>query len=223
MDLKFESIIEFSLTRLCLLSIKNIMTLRIKLEQHLHNDFFFKLQEFFIEKGYKKNMPSLLQYVDVKADDVILDVGGNTGKITNLYSGNSKKIFVLEPEHKNLRFGMKRRKHIGFVEGEAGRMPFLSEYFDKVVILLSFHHIHDQDTALQEINRVLKASGRLIMLELDPSFRLGKCIMFYENTIRHMGCKFYCPLELKNKIEKHGFQKVFVKSAPRGYFLIASK
>jgi ubiquinone/menaquinone biosynthesis C-methylase UbiE len=189
----------------------------------MSNDFFFKLQEFFIEKGYKKNMPLLLEYVDAKPDDVILDVGGNTGKITNLYSGNSKKIFVLEPEHKNLRFGMRRRKHIGFVEGEGGRIPFPSEYFDKVIILLSFHHFRDQDAALQEIKRVLKASGRLIMLELDPTLRLGKWIMFYENTMRHMGCKFYCPLELKNKIEKHGFQKALVKSAARGYFLIASK
>ena len=67
----------------------------------MRNDFFFKLQEFFIEKGYKKNIPLLLQYIDVKPDDVILDVGGNTGKITNVYSGKSKKIFVLEPEHKS--------------------------------------------------------------------------------------------------------------------------
>ena len=189
----------------------------------MHNDLFFKLQEFFIEKGYKKNMPLLLQYVDVKPDDIILDIGGNTGKITDLYSGNGKKIFVLEPEHKNLQFGIKHRKHIGFVEGEAGRIPFPSKHFDKIVILLSFHHILDQDTALQEIKRVLKESGRLIMLELDPSLRLGKWIMFYENTMRHMGCKFYCPLELKNKIERHGFQKVLVKSAAKGYFLIASK
>lgn len=186
-------------------------------------DFLFKLQEFFIEKGYKKNIPLLLQYVDVKPDDAILDVGGNTGKITNVYSENSKKIYVLEPEHKNVLFGMKRRKHIGFIEGDAGRMPFSSEYFDKVVILLSFHHVPDQDTSLQEIYRVLKASGRLIMLELDPSLRLGKWIKFYENIIRHMGCKFYSPLELKNKIEKHNFQKVFVRSAPKGYFVIASK
>jgi ubiquinone/menaquinone biosynthesis C-methylase UbiE len=189
----------------------------------MSDDFFFKIQEFFIEKGYKKNIPLLLQYVDVKPDDVILDVGGNTGKITNVYSENSKKIYVLEPEHKNVRFGMKRRKHIGFIEGEAGRMPFPSEYFDKVVILLSFHHVPDQDTSLQEIYRVLKASGRLIMLELDPSLKLGKWIMFYENIIRHMGCKFYCPLELKNKIEKHNFQKVFVRSADKGYFVIAFK
>jgi ubiquinone/menaquinone biosynthesis C-methylase UbiE len=189
----------------------------------VHNDFFFKLQEFFIEKGYKKNIPLLLQYVDVKPDDIILDVGGNTGKITDVYSGNSKKIFILEPEYKNLRFGMKCRKHIGFVEGEAERIPFPSECFDKVVILLSFHHVRDQNTALQEIKRVLKESGRLIMFELDPCLILGKSIMFYENTIRHMGCKFYRPLELKNKIEKQGFQKVIIKSGTKGYFLIAYK
>ena len=76
---------------------------------------------------------------------------------------------------------------------------------------------------LQEIYRVLKASGRLIMLELDPSLRLGKCVMYYENIIRHMGCKFYCPLELKNKIEKHNIQEAFIKSAAKGYFVIAFK
>ena len=184
----------------------------------MRNDFFFKLQEFFIEKGYKKNIPLLLQYIDVKPDDVILDVGGNTGKITNVYSGKSKKIFVLEPEHKLVRFGMKHRKHIGFVEGEAGRMPFPSDYFDKVVIRFVVSSYSNQDTSLQEIYRVLKASGRLIMLELDPSLRLGKCVMYYENIIRHMGCKFYCPLELKNKIEKHNFQEAFIKSACQRLF-----
>ena len=41
-----------------------MMTLTIRVEQLVHNDLFFKIQEFFIEKGYKKNMPLLLHYVD---------------------------------------------------------------------------------------------------------------------------------------------------------------
>jgi ubiquinone/menaquinone biosynthesis C-methylase UbiE len=43
-------------------------------------------------------------------------------------------------------------------------------YFDKVVASASFHHFLDKDKALEEMRRVLKPDGKIIILENASSF-----------------------------------------------------
>jgi ubiquinone/menaquinone biosynthesis C-methylase UbiE len=59
------------------------------------------------------------------------------------------------------------RPNIKFVEGVAENMPLPDGYFDKVVASASFHHFPDQDKALEEMKRVLKPDGKIIILEID--------------------------------------------------------
>ena len=90
--------------------------------------------------------------------DSLLHIGGNTGKITEAYSNNCKDVVVLEPHRPNIKF----------IEGGAENIPLPDEYFDKVVASASFHHSSDQDSALEEMKRVLKPDGKIIILEIDP-------------------------------------------------------
>jgi len=99
----------------------------------------------------------MLHYIDIRPNDVLLDVGGNTGKITEFYARDCKEIVILEPKHALVKYCRTYRPHIKFVEGGVENIPLPSEHFDRVVASASFHHFPDQDKGLEEMKRVLSS------------------------------------------------------------------
>jgi ubiquinone/menaquinone biosynthesis C-methylase UbiE len=164
----------------------------------------------------------MLQYIDTTPSDVLLDVGGNTGKITEVYAKDCKEIVVLEPKHAVIEYGRKYRPHIKFVEGGVENIPLPGEHFDKVVASASFHHFPNQDRGLEEMKRILKPNGKMIIFEVDPNTERGKRLKICE-SILHTGARFYEPLQLRKKVEDHGLGVLSVKSTSLGYFLTAVK
>jgi len=75
--------------------------------------------EYFSTIGSRKRISLLRHYVNPKSNDLILDIGGNTGKISEAaYSCNGcKQIVVLEPKSKYVQYGRLRRPSIRFIEG----------------------------------------------------------------------------------------------------------
>ena len=59
------------------------------------------------------------EYLDIGPGDILLEIGGNTGKITEAYSANCKEIVVLEPKRNIVEYGRSHRPHIIFIEGYA--------------------------------------------------------------------------------------------------------
>jgi ubiquinone/menaquinone biosynthesis C-methylase UbiE len=162
------------------------------------------------------------EYIVIRSGDVLLDVGGNTGKITEAYSKNCKEVVVLEPKRSILKHGRSRRPHIKFVEGAAENIPLPDKYFDKVVASASFNHFSDQESALEEMKRVLKPDGKMIILEIDPNTPRGKRLKFCE-ALFHTGAKLHQPLQLSKKIEEHCLCVLSIDSTTLGYFLTAVK
>ena len=190
--------------------------------RELYDNFIAKLQEFIYTIGAKKRIQIMSEYIDIRPTDILLDIGGNTGKITEAYSKNCKEIVVLEPKHSIVEYGRSHRLRIKFVEGGAENIPLPGEYFDKIVASASFHHFSDQDKALKEMNRVLKLDGKIIILEIDPNTPRGKRLKFSE-TLFHTGAKLYQPSQLSKKIEEHHLHVLSVDYTTIGYFLTAVK
>jgi SAM-dependent methyltransferase len=108
------------------------------------------------------------------------------------------------------------------VEGRVENIPLPGEHFDKVVASASFHHFPNQDKGLEEMKRILKPNGKMIILEIDPNTGRGKRLKMCE-SILHTGAKFYEPLQLRKKFEDHGLEVLSVKPTGLGYFLTAVK
>ena len=164
----------------------------------------------------------MLPYVDITSRDVLLDVGGNTGKITEIYARDCKEIVVLEPKHAVVEYGRTYRPHIKSVEGGVENIPLPGQYFDKVVASASFHHFPNQERGLEETKRVLKPNGKLIIIEIDPNTGRGKRLKICEDIL-HPGAKFYEPHQLRKKVEDHGLEVLSINSTALGYFLTAVK
>jgi demethylmenaquinone methyltransferase/2-methoxy-6-polyprenyl-1,4-benzoquinol methylase len=178
--------------------------------RELYNNFIVKLQELTYTIGATKRIQITSEYIDIKTNDSLLDIGGNTGKVTEAYSNSCKEVVVLEPKRSVVEYGRSRRPNIKFIEGQAENIPLPNEYFDKVVASTSFHHFSDQDKALEEMKRVLKPDGKIIILEIDPTPR-GKRLRFCE-TLFHTGAKLYKPSQLAKKIEEHNLEVLSIDS-----------
>ena len=184
--------------------------------------FVIKLQESFLTLGSKKRIQLMLHYIDIRPNEVLLDVGGNTGKITDFYARDCKEIVILEPKHALVKYGRTYRPYIKFVEGGVENVPLPTEHFDRVVASASFHHFQNQDKALEEMKRVLKPNGKMSIIEIDPKTGRGKRLKICERIL-HTGAKFYEPFELKKKVEDHGLKVLSVKCTNLGYFFTAVK
>src|SRR5919206_808582 len=188
--------------------------------RELYNNFIVKLQELIYTVGAAKRVQVMSEYVDIRSEDVILDIGGNSGKVTEAYSNNCKEVVVLEPKRNVIEYGRSHRPNIKFIEGEAENIPLPDAYFDKVVASASFHHFSDHDKALEEMKRVLKPDGKIIILEIDPNTRRGERLKFCE-TVFHTGAKLYQPAQLSKKIQAHNLEVLSIDSTTIGYFLTA--
>ena len=66
--------------------------------RELYKNCIAKLQQFIYTIGVTKRIQIMSEYIDIRPGDILLDVGGNTGKITEAYSNNCKEVVVLEPK-----------------------------------------------------------------------------------------------------------------------------
>ena len=59
--------------------------------------------------------------------------------------------------------GSERRVHFAQARGEV--LPFADDTFDLVVSTLALHHVQDPVTALEELQRVVRPSGRIVVAD----------------------------------------------------------
>ena len=67
---------------------------------------------------------------------------------------------------------------------------------------------------MEEMKRVLKLNGVLVIVESDPTISKGKGLKLCEILLR-TGAKFYTPLELKEKVERCGLHVTSVDPTSR--------
>lgn len=93
-----------------------------------------------------------------------LEVGCGTGRNLPLYPSG---VFVLglDPDPRILARARRRASHVPLVAARAEALPFRAGTFDTVVSSLVFCSVDDPVQGLREIRRVLRAGGRLQMLE----------------------------------------------------------
>ena len=60
--------------------------------RELYNNFIVKLQEFTYTIGASKRIKVMSEYIDIRPNDILLDIGGNTGKVTEAYSNSCKEV-----------------------------------------------------------------------------------------------------------------------------------
>jgi ubiquinone/menaquinone biosynthesis C-methylase UbiE len=106
--------------------------------------------------------------------------------------------------------------NIHLVEGDAGDLPFAAESFDAVSCSHAFYELkgETQDSALQEIHRVLKPAGAFLMMEHDvPASAVVRALFYLRLTVVGTG-KAVAFLRREQEILKSRFARVEKVVAP---------
>lgn len=142
---------------------------------------------------------------------VILDVGGGTGIIADLFSEEAQEIHVLDPSTKML--SKITNSKIQTAVGTAQKIPHDVSSFDLVYCVDSFHHFtngypktaYDKtiEQCTKELLRVLKPGGSLIILDFNLHTFGGRVIAFAENYLLRFGSHFLYPEEMEELFKPH--------------------
>ncbi|HLC47257.1 MAG TPA: methyltransferase domain-containing protein [Candidatus Nanoarchaeia archaeon] len=140
-------------------------SLRIK-EKYDRNARFYDLHSRLAEKVWFARWRS--QFIQPLRGK-ILEVGIGTGKNIGFY-GEGAEVIGIDFSEKMLHIAKERlvksgKRNISLRQMDAENLRFKDDSFDYVVTTCVFCSVPDPIKGLEEIRRVLKPSGRLIMIE----------------------------------------------------------
>jgi demethylmenaquinone methyltransferase/2-methoxy-6-polyprenyl-1,4-benzoquinol methylase len=106
----------------------------------------------------------------------VLDLAGGTGDLAAAFAprvGERGRVTVCDINASMLAVGRDRlldqgrAGNLDFVQADAEVLPFPDESFDRVTIAFGLRNVTRKERALAEMRRVLKAGGRLLVLEFS--------------------------------------------------------
>ena len=173
------------------------------------------------------NLKNALLSHGAHESNAVLDIGCGRGKYTFTIAQKAKSSVGIDPDEKSVRFARRNYKchNISFQVGRGESLDFSSNSFDTVVFCQSLHHVplKFQSKALNEAWRVMKAHGKLLIIE--PIYRKGsleeiECLYNDEKEERHgarnaidsvINGKFILNLKKEIRIEEtcNGFGDLF--------------
>ena len=152
-------------------------------------DFLNRLLTFGIDVSWRKNVVKLV--LDRKARNV-LDIATGTGDLAIMFAKEDvDKITGLDISVGMLDVGKKKIKDLGLEDkvdmiiGDSEQLPFEEATFDAITVAFGVRNFENLELGLEEIHRVLKPEGSLVVLETSqPStFPVKQGFQFYSKYI----------------------------------------
>jgi demethylmenaquinone methyltransferase/2-methoxy-6-polyprenyl-1,4-benzoquinol methylase len=141
-----------------------------------------------IDRGWRRKVRRSLGEILARPESRILDVACGTGDLAlELESGAKAAVFATDFCRPMLTIAAEKSRSAiaGFIEADAMTLPVADNTFDAVTIAFGLRNLPNYDTGLRELYRVLKPSGKLVVLECShppyPVFR--ELYDFYFNSV----------------------------------------
>ncbi len=119
-------------------------------------------------KDLWEGFDDFLRYV--KEGDRVLDAGCGNGRLVKLFMGKNIAYTGCDNNLEFIKIAKKNYPDNNFILGDLMKMPFQDESFDDIFCIAALHHIPGKEyrqKVVQEIRRVLKAGGLLILTNWD--------------------------------------------------------
>jgi demethylmenaquinone methyltransferase/2-methoxy-6-polyprenyl-1,4-benzoquinol methylase len=108
----------------------------------------------------------LFELIDLPNNGVILDVGGGTGRISQHISDSAENVIVADLSLEMLVQAKTKTKLITACS-HSEKLPFKTNQFDRVMMIDALHHVCSQQETADELWRILKPGGRIVIEEPD--------------------------------------------------------
>jgi ubiquinone/menaquinone biosynthesis C-methylase UbiE len=131
---------------------------------NLYDDLWADFREEDFSK-YKKRLRKIVTE-DLYKDKVCLDAGCGQGAISSIISEKAKKLYSVDIGTQALEETKKRlnnKERVVLEKTSLLNLPFRDNSFDFIISNGVIHHTEDQRRALQELERVLKPGGEILL------------------------------------------------------------
>jgi ubiquinone/menaquinone biosynthesis C-methylase UbiE len=149
-----------------------------------HFDLIARYYDRVLTRAEDDPLPGI---VDAQAGEVILDIGGGTGRNAGSLTAGGAEIVICDRSLEMLR--QASAKGLPCVLADVRQLPFADQSFDRVVAVDAFHHFvsptaaEAQPLAANEMLRVARAQGRVIIEEPDIRTRGVKWVALGEKLL----------------------------------------
>lgn len=136
----------------------------------------FSIQANYFD-GYAMNiakdeyMSYIINKMQLNGMETVLEVASGTCATGRNIACKAKKVTCLDMTLSMLEQGKKiadkhNIRNMEFIVGDAVNMPFGNNSFDMVISRLSMHHFPNPEFPFKEMYRVLKPSGKLVIIDM---------------------------------------------------------
>ena len=159
-------------------------------------------------KIVNKERDAVMEFLEVHANEVILDLGCGAGYYARLIKEKKAKVVGVDIAEKMVE-DMKKQK----IESYLGNIESfrLRKKFDKVLIAGALEFVDDAENVIQNSAFHLKKNGLLVIL-YPKSLPCGFLYKLY-HLLHGIHINLFSRNKIKNLLEKNGFQQVEFNNA----------
>jgi ubiquinone/menaquinone biosynthesis C-methylase UbiE len=173
----------------------------------------FGLLAPYYEKFIPPRKPEkIIELAGLPINGTLLDAGGGTGRISQALQGLAERVVVADLSRNMLRQAV-HQHGLKSVQSHSEWLPFPNDYFERIIMVDTLHHVCSQEETAAELWRVLQPGGRLIVEEPDVRTLSVKLIALAEK-VALMRSHFLAPPHIaslfsvrggQTRIEKDGY------------------
>lgn len=109
----------------------------------------------------------VVRAIDPQPGDRILDLAAGTGTSSAPFAARGAEVVPCDFSLGMLEVGKRRQPSLPFVAGDALNLPFRDNAFDAVTISFGLRNVQNTERALQEMLRVTKPGGKIVVCEFS--------------------------------------------------------
>ena len=192
-----------------------------KTKAQIRENFDIQAKEYDMSKNFKSNMscyPYIFNTLATIKYNNILDIGCGTGELLALLLRDNPSIKCYGIDFSPNMLEMARTKlpnRVELKEGDAEELPYHDNQFDLVVMSFTFQYLINPQAILEEVYRVLKKNGRLVIADewIPSSLRRVKSLFSASSE------KIYDSSEIKRMLMDARFEYVIWNKASNNSYI----
>ncbi len=146
------------------------------------NMYHYAMQKY--PNAREEEFLNLLQYSDIKKEDVIADIPSGGCYLKKYISCDFLYHIDSSIEFLNMCCDILNTAHC-----QIDNTPFKKDFFDKVYSLAGTHHLDDKKLFFKEVKRVLKNKGKFIYADVQVGSKEDKFLNIFVDKYNKMGHK----------------------------------